>query len=97
MAVRPGCKAEKLDLLGREMADVGRQYNGNRGKIENCVVAVHLCNRREVLAEGEIQVVHCVNRWVRRGFLCGVDPLTDKDDEHRRQWKQLSVTEFLAR
>jgi len=21
---------------------VGRQYNGNRGKIENCVVAVHL-------------------------------------------------------
>ena len=23
-------------------AGVGRQYNGNRGKIENCVVAVHL-------------------------------------------------------
>ncbi len=27
-------------------------------------------NRREVLAESEIQVVHCVNRCVRRGFLC---------------------------
>ena len=25
-------------------------------------------NRLDVLAEGEIQVVHCVNRWVRRAF-----------------------------
>lgn len=25
-------------------------------------------NRRKVLADGEIQVVHCVNRCVRRGF-----------------------------
>ncbi len=35
-------------------------------------------NRREVLSEGEIQVVHCVNRCVRRGFLCGVDELAGK-------------------
>ena len=27
---------------GRDTAGVGRQYNGNRGKIENCVVGVHL-------------------------------------------------------
>lgn len=27
---------------GRCTAGVGRQYNGNRGKIENCVVGVHL-------------------------------------------------------
>ena len=27
---------------GRETAGVGRQYNGNRGKLENCIVAVHL-------------------------------------------------------
>jgi len=27
---------------GRETAGVARQYNGNRGKIENCVVGVHL-------------------------------------------------------
>ena len=42
-------------------------------------------NRREVLSEGEIQVVHCVNRCVRRGFLCGSDPLTGRDDEHWRE------------
>lgn len=50
-------------------------------------------NRREVLADGEIQMVHCLNRCVRRGFLCDSDELTGKDYEHRRQWKQLSVTE----
>jgi len=27
---------------GRETVGVGRQYNGNRGKIDNCVVGVHL-------------------------------------------------------
>jgi REP element-mobilizing transposase RayT len=52
-------------------------------------------NRREVLAEGEIQVVHCVNRCVRRGFLCGTDDLTGQNYEHRRQWIRNRI-EFLA-
>lgn len=52
-------------------------------------------NRREVLSDGEIQVVHCVNRCVRRGFLCGADPLTGKNYEHRRQWMRNRL-EFLA-
>jgi hypothetical protein len=42
-------------------------------------------NRREVLWDGEIQVVHCVNRCVRRGVLCGVDELTGNNYENRRQ------------
>ena len=33
-------------------------------------------NRREVLADDEVQVVHCINRCVRRGFLCGDDSVT---------------------
>ena len=36
-------------------------------------------NRRDVLAAGEIQVVHCINRCVRRAYLCGQDPLTEKE------------------
>ena len=27
---------------GRDTVGVGRQYNGNRGKVDNCVVGVHL-------------------------------------------------------
>ena len=42
-------------------------------------------NRRDVLAEGEIQVVHCINRCVRRAYLCGQDPLTGTEYEHRRE------------
>ena len=52
-------------------------------------------NRREVLAEGEVQVVHCINRCVRRGFLCGDDSLTGKNYDHRRKWIRNRL-EFLA-
>ena len=41
-------------------------------------------NRRDVLADGEVQVVHCINRCVRRAFLCGTDPVTGTDYDHRR-------------
>ena len=52
-------------------------------------------NRRDVLAAGEIQVVHCINRCVRRAYLCGQDPLTGTDYEHRRELIRQRL-EFLA-
>jgi hypothetical protein len=36
-------------------------------------------NRREVLAQGEIQVVHCISRCVWLAYLCRRDPLTGAD------------------
>jgi REP element-mobilizing transposase RayT len=35
---------------------------------------------------GEVSVFHCVQRAVRRAMLCGRDPLSGKDYEHRREW-----------
>ena len=51
--------------------------------------------RKELIDEGEIGVYHCVQRCVRRAFLCGRDPLTGCDYEHRRGWIQTRL-EFLA-
>jgi REP element-mobilizing transposase RayT len=51
--------------------------------------------RRFLLDPAEIGVYHCINRCVRRAFLCGQDPVSGKDFEHRRQWIQDRM-QFLA-
>jgi REP element-mobilizing transposase RayT len=44
--------------------------------------------RKFVVEESEVGVYHCINRCVRRAFLCGTDPLTGNCFDHRRQWIQ---------
>jgi len=42
---------------------------------------------------------HVINRCVRRAFLCGKDPYSGKNYEHRRQWivdKIKSLSEVFA-
>ncbi|QDU96610.1 hypothetical protein [Lignipirellula cremea] len=51
--------------------------------------------RREVIDESAVGVFHCVNRCVRRAFLCGRDPVSGQDFDHRRAWIQRRM-EFLA-
>jgi len=51
--------------------------------------------RRFLLDPAEIGVYHCINRCVRRAFLCGNDPVSGKSYEHRRQWIQDRM-QFLA-
>ncbi len=52
-------------------------------------------NRRDVLVDGEVQIVHCVNRCVRRAFLCGKDSVSGKNYDHRRELIRQRL-EFLA-
>jgi len=42
--------------------------------------------RQTSIDPSQVQIVHVWNRCVRRAFLCGKDPLTGKDFEHRRLW-----------
>ncbi len=42
--------------------------------------------RGEVIDPAEVQIVHCVQRCVRRAFLCGDDPYSGASFEHRREW-----------
>ncbi len=42
--------------------------------------------RREIVTHDEVGVYHCIARCVRRAFLCGVDPVSGVDHEHRKEW-----------
>ena len=43
----------------------------------------------------EVGVYHCIQRVVRRAFLCGVDPLSGNSYDHRRVWIRDRL-EYLA-
>ena len=51
--------------------------------------------RGEYLDPLNIQIVHTIQRCVRRTFLCGIDPVTGKDYNYRRKWVRDRL-EFLA-
>ena len=51
--------------------------------------------RKELIDQTEVGLYHCVQRAVRRAWLCGQDPLTGKNFDHRKVWIRKRL-EFLA-
>jgi hypothetical protein len=51
--------------------------------------------RRFLIDPTEVGIYHCINRCVRRSFLCGNDTVSGKNYDHRRQWIQDRI-QFLA-
>jgi len=52
--------------------------------------------RKQYVKEGEEGVYHCLSRCVRRAFLCGRDPLTQRDLSHRKSWIVDRLRELAA-
>ncbi len=42
--------------------------------------------RRNQISLADTPYYHCINRCVRRAFLCGEDQVTGNSYEHRKQW-----------
>jgi len=42
--------------------------------------------RRELMDLSATSYYHCINRCVRRAFLCGEDQFSGKNYEHRKSW-----------
>ena len=42
--------------------------------------------RSSYVNDDKVGVYHCFTRCVRRAFLCGFDPLTQRDYSHRKSW-----------
>ncbi len=52
-------------------------------------------SRREQIDESSVGVYHCINRCVRQAFLCGDDPVSGNNYDHRKNWIQQRL-ELLA-
>jgi hypothetical protein len=52
--------------------------------------------RKEIVADGEVGIFHCVNRCVRRAWLCGQDPLSGKSYDHRKDWIRERLEELAG-
>ena len=52
--------------------------------------------RKQIIRRDEVGYYHCYNRCVRRAFLCGVDPLTGHNYEHRKEWIRQRLMELAA-
>ncbi len=64
-------------------------------KHENGEAIMARTPRMFVLDEESGGLYHCIQRCVRRAFLCGKDQLSGKSFEHRREWIRQRL-EFLA-
>jgi hypothetical protein len=51
--------------------------------------------RKYLIEKACVGVCHCINRCVRRAFLCRTDAVSGRNFNHRKQWIQYRL-EFLA-
>jgi hypothetical protein len=52
--------------------------------------------RHEIVAHDAVGFYHCIVRCVRRAFLCGQDPASGKNFDHRKEWIRVRLKELAA-
>ena len=52
--------------------------------------------RKDLIAAGADCLVHTISRCVRRAWLCGDDPYTGKNFDHRREWVRERVKQLVG-
>ena len=52
--------------------------------------------RHEIVADDEMGIYRCIARCVRRAFLCGVDPVTGKNNDHRKEWIRARLEQLAS-
>jgi REP element-mobilizing transposase RayT len=52
--------------------------------------------RSEIVADDEVGIYHCINRTVRRAWLCGDDPVSGRSYEHRKDWVRERLKELAG-
>ena len=52
--------------------------------------------RHEIVADDRVGLYHCIVRCIRRAFLCGEDPVSGKNYDHRKEWIRLRLQQLAA-
>ncbi len=52
--------------------------------------------RQNLISLSDTPYYHCINRCVRRAFLCGEDQFTGQSYEHRKQWIVRKIKELSS-
>ncbi len=52
--------------------------------------------RRNLISLSDTHYYHCVNRCVRRAFLCGEDQHSGRSYEHRKRWVVDKIKELSS-
>jgi hypothetical protein len=75
-----------VDTHNSEISDAAARLNPDARTSPQCHRAAMTTARSHLISPGSAGCYHCIQRCVRRAFLCGEDSQTGRSFEHRKDW-----------